>query len=393
VIKPNILVYTIAFSLVFIITLFHYYYDTSNSSENIAVIKEDAWVAGSIVKSRQNGLLSGIIFTKMFVHKKQKKKVLDYKFNIECYKKNLKVDSKKGGWHTYKSALRSSSSFFVTLDYFLYKVFNSTDNLWLFKLLLCLLFSAVISTLILWVYLEFGLIPALLLTISLAFTPALMQNVLLPLRSLWIRFLPFVIGLWVLRREEQTGKKASTLLILCYAFITIFLAQSRSYEQTSIILISATLPFFYYGIKNAWPVSHFFKRFALVSAISLISFSSVLTLHYVSLSQLMGSGTKAKEYFEYSFLKRSHGSENTVKKVRPRIKKCLNAPTSDVLKDYVVSKAIIWKLSVASLLIISFTLSLVVLFFKLRTQLIEYTRWRQLISLWAIVVLAFLGVN
>jgi len=386
----------IFFGAFIIISLFSIYYILQNlESNNSSLIKEDAWIAGSILKSRTDGLLSSLFFTNMFSPQGQshkKGKANTYKLNIELYKTGKPLDQ-KGKWITYKSALRSPSTFYVLADYFLFNFLGIEDNLTMFKVLSGIMFSIVLSFLVLWLYLEFGVFPAVVFLISIFFTPFLMNNVTLPLRASWIRFLPLVCGLWMLRKEEKVTGSISSLMIFSYVFLTIALAQSRSYEQTPIILISATLPFFYYGIKNTWSITSLFKRLAFVSVTCLTAFAFVLSLHIAVLSKHYKSTPKAIEYIEFSFLKRSHSSSEKLKRnVRPQIKRCLNTPTLRVLNDYLTEKNVVFIFTAKQLLISIFTLLLIFLLVNLKTKITSNVKIKQILGLFISVMLALIGV-
>jgi len=391
--KKELLRLLVSIIIVFIISIY-YLVKINNTPNKTASVIEDGWIAGSILKSRTDGLSSGLVFTKIFTAKANKFNMKDYKKNIELYKKGGQVKS-KANWVEYKSALRSTASFHVLLDSVLYNLFNSKSNLLVFKILSCLLFSIIFSFLALWVYREFGIVTASILVLSLMFTPFLMKNVTLPLRSSWIRFLPLVCGFWLLHKEERNGKKINNWLIVLYVFVVVFMAQSRSYEQTPIILVSVTLPYIYYALKNKWQVSLFVKRFGLVSLISIFSFTTVLGSHYFALSNHFGDQKEAVDYFKRTFLKRSHGGEDeSLKNLRPRIQKCLEASTSKILYDYNTQKPVVGNFNVISLFAVALLLSLAILILnkKKRSAIRDKLLIRKILAMWLVVLISFFSV-
>jgi len=382
-------------SIIVVLSISIYYLVKINNTTNkTASLIEDGWIAGSILKSRADGLSSGLVFTKIFTSKANKFNLKDYENNIKLYKEGGDAKSKKN-WVKYKSALRSTASFHVLLDYFLSGIFGFNNNFQLFKIISCLFFSIIFSLLALWVYKEFGIIPASLLILSLVFTPFLMKNVTLPLRSSWIRFLPLVFGFWLLCKEEQSEKKLSNWLIILYVFVVVFIAQSRSYEQTPIILVSVTLPFIYYAFKNKWSMPFFFKRFVLVSLVSLASFITVLGTHYKALVNNFGNQNEAVEYLKRTFYKRSHGSETEIlQNLRPRIQKCLETPTGEILKDYIWQKPVVGDFNVLSLLVLALLMSVAIFILnkKKRSIIRDKMLVQKILAMWVVVLFSFFSV-
>jgi len=359
---PNFILYSFLFIIIFWVSI---YYLQNPKSKTKSMLKEDAWLTGSIMKNRTDGFASAIPFTRFFIPKGEKKGGGVFNYNISTYKKAILFD-KKGEWYVYKSALRSPVTLFTFLDNFLYKKLNSHNNLKIFKIISCFFFAVTLSFFVLWIK--------------------------SPMSAYWTKFLPLVLGLWILRYEERKKEDISNKIIAVYIFIVIFLIQSNSYENTTMVLMSGILPFFYYYIKNQWKIKKFFTRLTVVSFSSLFAFFLLLTLHFAVLSQHLKSVNKAKEHFIFSFLKRSHlSTENLSIKVNPNLENCLQSSTSEVIKSYINNESIIWKLNVKKLLMI--TIASLSLFFTLISfNLFKKEKILKVFGLVTIQILAFIGV-
>ena len=353
--------------------------------------KGDAWVAGSIMKNRMDGLSTSMPFSRSFVPKGNKFNSKVYDFNIKTYQ-NADIFQDDGTWVVYKSAIRSPIIFYILYDNFLANLFNSYDNLVFFKIITCLLLCIVLSFFILWIYLEFGFFTALFCIISILLTPLLIKSSTNILGSFWLKLLPLVLGLWILRYEEQKNKYISKVWLSIYIFIFVAICQSISYEHTAMILISGTLPFFYYGIKNQWNIKKFAYRFSVISASSIFAFGFIISLHFFTLSLHLNSSDKAKDYFKRSFFKRSNYSNDQLTfKVNSRIQKCLKATIPQVINSYLKDKNIIWKYNVENTLYLTIIGSVVFsiyagLSFLAKEKILKF------LALITLVVVAFFGV-
>lgn len=148
----------------------------------------------------------------------------------------------------------------------------------------------------------------------------------------WTMLLPCMGIASIFYLEEKLGKYKTYWLFLS-AFIPMLIRNLCGYEFTSSIMITATLPLFYYGIKNKWPYQAFAMRFTIVSMALLVSFAVAVGIHMTLLTLGLGTFEQAFASLKARIAYRS-GMGDISFITNPELIKSLQVPLWDVISVY-----------------------------------------------------------
>lgn len=193
--------------------------------------------------------------------------------------------------------------------------FSSPVNLTLLRAFKSGTLAAMMGLIVLWFYLETGLLAAIFVFLGVLLTPWFTYLGRDLWFCVWTNFLPFMVALFLLRKE-YSDKKPSEFLILLYVNLAI-LANFviNGYEWVSTTLIMATVPFFYYWRKGQWPFKKLARRMLWLIAGSLASLLITFTVLVYQISLVKGTFSDGIDWIIFSFLKRSHGSADLLPEV------------------------------------------------------------------------------
>ncbi|MDR3260106.1 MAG: hypothetical protein LBT51_10905 [Fusobacteriaceae bacterium] len=181
--------------------------------------------------------------------------------------------------------------------------FNNNKIFSLLHAITTILFCINIFYILNWIKNEFSKFTAVIVY----FTIFLSNWLIMASRNLyWVIFtflLPFVIMLYFLSMEDK-GKKIKNSQLLLGVFITIFIKCACGFEAISSVLITMMLPFIYYGYKNSWNLSFWIKRTLIIGLCGFFTTLFTLVIQIVQLSLFFSSYDKAKNYLNFTFLKR-----------------------------------------------------------------------------------------
>ncbi|SDJ10959.1 hypothetical protein SAMN04515654_12815 [Halanaerobium congolense] len=226
----------------------------------------------------------------------------------KIYKNSLNA----GDYSTYVGQIGLQGIAFSILDN--YTNFNNEQNLKMFWLLNSFLLSLVLAFIMIWLYNEFGISSFIVVSLTTVFSQWITVFGRNLYWSIWIMFLPMLICIYLLYYEDKYGRY-NNVITSVLIFISIFIKSSSGYEYISTILISLTIPYFYYFIKNKWANKIFIKRFIVISLSSLSGFFMAMFVHILQLKSELGSYNKAIDSIIYRVLKRTSGDPNKVNEV------------------------------------------------------------------------------
>jgi len=209
--------------------------------------------------------------------------------------------------------------------------------------------TVVLSLILYWILVEFGFISFIIVALSLIYSHWIIRFGQYPNFSIFIRYLPFLGSLLLLRYYDVKKIKVNNTIVFCVIFLCIFSNQLIDYEFTPVVMAGGVLPFFYYNIKNNWSLSTLIKRVGIVSIASLSAFSFAFIIHIYLVSLELGGLNSAIEYFQTKVLNMSFVTKNVENRVAPRLQNCIESDLLDVLKQFFSGKNLVYSFNLKDL--------------------------------------------
>lgn len=188
-------------------------------------------------------------------------------------------------------------------------------------------FAFVLSLIIRWFYLEFGLFSALMVmltTICSHWVTVFGRNLWW---VMWAFYLPYLVSLYHLQQKTSIN----TAIILIYA--TVFIkCLYNGYEYITTTLLMMVTPYIYYWWVEGWNFKYLVKQLLIVGTTAMISVLSTTIILAAQISAVKG-GLKAglHHIFIYSVGKRTHGDAGSYPEVYAN---SLKADVIPVVKKY-----------------------------------------------------------
>ncbi len=246
----------------------------------------DRWseslVVGRLVKSRKDGLFSSGGFVGRFYDFPSPPDKVDPRYFSHAYQYKIyfdeSFDNKLKRFGKYYSQSGGQAFVLGILDRIIPG--KNAFKLKLFYRIMALLTTLAVLLIIFWFYREFGVFTGWFLV----FCFALFSYPTLYAKSiwwvLWAFYIPFLLILYLLYREDVANLKLSLRLIFflsfCGMFIKIFF---NGFEFISSTVIMTTIPIFYYATKNKWEFTKLIYRLLAVGGgVALSCIVSILLL-------------------------------------------------------------------------------------------------------------------
>jgi hypothetical protein len=264
-------------------------------------------VIGRLVKSRTDGIFSAGALCGRCTEKPKNISLFDYQYL--AYKENLPCKS----FYPYLSQIGFHAIFYSMIDQV--SPFSPNINLWILRAFKCATLALIMSLIVHWFLLEFGIISAIFVFLGVLLTPWFTYLGRDLWFCVWTNFLPFVISLFMLRRE-RTLQRPSEIHILLFTSIAILVNFIfNGYEWVTTTLIMATIPFFYYWRKDEWPLRKLVRRLSWLIAGSLASLFATFSVLIFQISRVKGSLSEGIDWIIFSFQKRSYGNADALPEV------------------------------------------------------------------------------
>lgn len=205
-----------------------------------------------------------------------------------------------------------------------------------------LLFSIVLSLIIVWMYRTTNLYAALLMLFSFAFSPVVTQMGTSLYFTPYTFFLPFLAACILLHLDYLGKIKFTTKHYLIVAGAFLFNMLFQSFEFISTKGLMAVTPFIFYGIlKGDYKemISRTFKAGLFYGGAIFIGLFFLL----LQIKTVEGSWAAATEHIVYSYSKRASGELNTKKKINKRLRESMEASRAEVLSIYFNENALYYE--------------------------------------------------
>jgi len=266
----------------------------------------ESLIIGRMVKSGQDGIFSAggltgsVILDAIPAATPEEDKTIDNQYL--AYTNDLPFVA----YSTYDSQNGGQGMLFSILDKLI--PILPQEKLHLFHALTSMFSAIVVTAIILWFYLEFGLTVALFVFTSAFFSQWLVLFGRNLWWSMWAFYLPVVVVMYYLKFKcELMNINQSTFGAI--VFITILIkCLFNGYEYITSTIVMMIVPFVYYSILN-WLNFHKFLTGLFTAAFSscLAILLSFLILCF-QIARVKGSFLDGVDHIIFSFDKRSHGN-------------------------------------------------------------------------------------
>jgi len=272
----------------------------------------ESFVIGRIVKSKKDGLFSSGGFVGRYYDIPSPPSDINGQFFSHGYQYKIFFDEfltqKVRLFGTiYKSQSGGQAFVLGLLD----KVMPGTGSfkIKIYYRLMALLTALATVLIILWFYKEFGILTGWLLV----FCFALFNYPTLYAKNLWwvpwAFYIPFLLILYTLRKEDRSNGKLSYRLLFLLSFLGMFIKIFlNGFEFITTTVVMVAIPLFYYAVKNRWGLTKLFYRLVAIGggvALSIIISFVLLSLQFVLAGDNFIDGLL---HIYNSFIARTHGT-------------------------------------------------------------------------------------
>ncbi len=296
----------------------------------------ESFVIGRLVKSKKDGLLSSGGFVGRFYDIPNPPANVNDQFFSHAYQYKIYFDEsltdKVRLYGTiYKSQMGGQAFVLGVLDRILPG--KNSFKIKFYYRLMALLTTFAIFLIIFWFYKEFGVLTGWLLVFCFALFcyPTLYAKSLWWV--LWAFYVPFLFILYVLRKEDISNGRLSYQLIFLLSFLGMFIKIFlNGFEFISTAMVMATIPAFYYALKNKWEFTKLFYRLVAIGggiALSVLISIILLSFQFVLAGENFVDGLN---HVYNSFLSRTHGTGAYTNWL---VEESARTPIYEVLKYYI----------------------------------------------------------
>jgi hypothetical protein len=286
----------------------------------------EGWVVGRLVQSHQNGIFSyggllGLGSPDVSLAEFEDE-MIEYQFLTYTNESTFEL------FYTYDSQIGGQGILFSVLDAL--AGFSPQQNLKIFHALSSLLSALVITLIILWFYLEFGLLVSLFALASAVFSPWLVVFGGKLFWSLWSFYLPMVAVMYLYRKRNHTHTNKINLGIIL--FVAVFVKCLFSgYEFITTTLIMMMVPFVYYHTLRKFRIREFISGLLIATIGSCLAILLSVTILCIQIGSNGGGFLKAFEHIGFSLEKRTYGDPNNLPS---KYAASLESHTADVVMTY-----------------------------------------------------------
>lgn len=264
-------------------------------------LQGESLLVGRLVKSRTDGVFSAGGLCGRCTNKQKDTALYNYQY------KAFKEDIPCGNFSPYLSQIGFHAVLYSMVD--MASPFSSPTTLKLLRAFKVSLLAIVMSLIVCWFFLEFGSLAAAFVFLGVLLTPwftFLGKDLWF---CVWTNFLPMLAGLFLLRKEHESGKPSGIQVLLWVNLAVLANFIINGYEWVSTTLVMTTIPFFFYWRKGNWPIRKIARRISWLVAGSLASLLATFTVLAYQVSLVKGKFSDGIEWIIFSFQKRSHGGD------------------------------------------------------------------------------------
>jgi len=291
---------------------------------------QDTYFVGRLVQSRQAGVLSyaGLLGHGDLSRFSDQAEVVQHQYDVYLDQGSF------AEFNSYNSAIDAQGILFGLFDK--YTGFPPEQNLFFFQGMTSILSASILAMLVIWLYMEFGILSAILAGTFMILSEWLTLFGGSVYWSLWSNYLPLIASLYYFQQNQSDSKSGGNLAPL--VFLTILIkCLFNGFAYITTILIMAYSPLIYYALINNWGRKSFIDAFLKMAVAEFLAILSALGILIYQNSVVLGGFDKALAYVVYSLDKRSIGDPNAF---TGALAESLRASPLFVLKGYVMGRAI-----------------------------------------------------
>lgn len=210
---------------------------------------------------------------------------------------------------TYKSVIGAQGIIFGLFD----QITNLPENLNLkiFSGVTGLLTALILALCIIWLQIEFGLLPALLTLIFMVISEWLTLYGGDIYWQLWAFYLPTVtLGFSMARQHPATPIKMTRSLFLIISGTVLIKCLFNGFEFITTTLVMIFTPLIYYAVLHKWNLRDTILSMFTVGVSALAGVFAGLAILVVQISASLAGFQKAIDYLSFTFIKRTLGDPN-----------------------------------------------------------------------------------
>ena len=266
------------------------FYSTANN--------DDSLVIGRMVQSREHGLFSAQARMGRF---------MGLEGDMHYNQTRRYLGQIEGGEYTpYNSQFGIQGVLFSGIDMLLSDYVISAElRLKLYRTITALLFSLVLTGLLVMMFDDIGLTAVSLILVSILFSRWQVYYSKSMYWSLSTMFLPMFF-LFMACKLESSGRKINLILLSLCIMLLIMLDALMGYEYITTVMLAAITPLVYFMMRDNWGYERLLKRMLLIGSFALAGFLIAILLHLYQLKLASGNFTDAFEIIKERLLARTY---------------------------------------------------------------------------------------
>ncbi|MFV1988743.1 MAG: hypothetical protein ACC682_15835 [Gemmatimonadota bacterium] len=199
-----------------------------------------------------------------------------------------------------------------------------------FRFLTSLFSAAVVGLIVCWIYLHFGLWPAVFVTVTGLYSQWLTvfgKNLWWSLGSFYLPLVATATVLLIGRRRDRMRERWIVLTVFGAVMLKCLLT---GFEYITTTPVMVAVPLVFYGVLDRWPVRLWAFRVATSAAATVAAVLSVLMILLLQLRAVLGGLSPALSYVIDSFRRRTYANPAEY----PEFADSLQADLTTVLESY-----------------------------------------------------------
>ncbi len=225
----------------------------------------ESLVLGRMVHARQDGLLADGALLGWGDAATPDLNSSDYDHQFDVYLAGGDFES----FMVYKSQSGLQATLFSAVDSVL--PFSASTNLRAFRAITSFLSALVFSALIVWLYMEFGMVTSLTVLITLLASQWVTLYGRNLFYSIWSYFLPMVFSLYYLQRESLLPQMRELPLYWALFALVLFKCLLSGYDFLLPPLGMVATAIIYYALRDGWGFSRSVRRLSWVALSTIVA--------------------------------------------------------------------------------------------------------------------------
>jgi hypothetical protein len=284
----------------------------------------EALVVGRLIRTEASGALSDGGFTGLFRPDDETANPHEYQYEVFL----AGSAEPEGPYEPYTSHPGAQAWAYSVLRSFVPGTGES--ELSRLRLITSIASAAVLSLIVVWVAVQFGLLAGVVLVSGLLVSgwPTLFG------RNLWWAlgafYLPFVASVGVFERDRRAGRYSTGSAFAAVLLAVLFKCLLTGFEYITTTRVLVSVPLVFYGILDRWGSREWVARLGILAAATVTGFGATLGLLLIQLRAALGSFGEAVGYVRDSAARRTYADPAAF----PEYAESLGSGLASVLATY-----------------------------------------------------------